>query len=517
MVFMRHTDINDCASDGRTAPLLALTAMVCLLMAGCAVGPDFHRPSAPPVKGYQPQPLAKQTASADTAAGQAQRFVEDKDIPGQWWTLFHSESLNRLVEQALKANPDLEAAKAALRQARENVYAAGGTLLPTINANGSVTRQKNAGAQFGNPNNPGSVFTLYNTSISISYGIDIFGLARRNLESIKAQADFQRFQLEAAYLSLTSNVVTTAVQEASLRAQIAVTREIIKIESEQLDVLQRQFDAGAVPKTSVLTQQVTLAQARANLPPLEKQLALTRNQLTALTGDFPSQPLGETFELAKLQLPQEVPVTLPSKLVEQRPDIRAAEAQLHEASAQVGVATANLFPQLTLSGSFGSVATSAGDLFTAGTGVWSLGANLLQPIFHGGTLIHQRRAAVAAYDEAAAKYRGTVLLAFQNVADALRALQSDADVLRAQSLAAQSAADSLDIARKQYDNGAINYLLLLNAQQSYQQTRIALVQAQASRYADTPALFQALGGGWWNRDDVAAGSATTRKTKGDKQ
>ena len=514
---MLRTYINNCNGEKRTTAFLALTTVLCLLMTGCAVGPDFHRPPAPPVKGYGSQPLPKQTVSADTAGGQAQRFAEDEDIPGQWWTLFHSEPLNRLVDQALKANPDLEAAKAALRQARENVYAAGGTLLPTVNANGSVTRQKNAGAQFGNPNNPGSIFTLYNASVSISYGIDLFGLARRNLESIKAQADFQRFQLEAAYLSLTSNVVTTAVQEASLRAQIAVTQEIIKIEGEQLDVLQRQFDAGAAAKTNVLAQQVTLAQARASLPPLEKQLALIRNQLTALIGDFPSQTLGETFELAKLQLPQELPVTLPSKLVEQRPDIRAAQAQLHQASAQVGVATANLFPQFTLSGSFGSVATSAGDLFSAGTGVWSIGANLLQPIFRGGALTHQRRAAIAAYDEAAAKYRGTVLLAFQNVADALRALQSDADVLRAQSLAAQAAADSFDIAHKQYDNGAISYLLLLNAQQAYQQTRISLVQARASRYADTAALFQALGGGWWNRDDVASGPATTQKTEGDKQ
>lgn len=513
---MRYADMNICCHAPRATFFILLTAAL-LTTAGCAVGPDFRRPPAPDVEGYTPQPLAKQTAAADAAGGQAQQFVAGRDIPAQWWTLFHSESLNGLVEKALQANPSLEAAQAALRQAQENVYAARGTLFPSVTADGSVTRQKNSGAQFGNPNNPGSLFTLYNASVNVSYGIDVFGLARRALESVEAQAEFQRYQLEAAYLTLTANVVTAAVQEASLRGQVAATQQIIKVEAEQLDVLQRQFEAGAIAKTNVLAQQVTLAQTQANLPPLEKQLALIRNQLTALAGNFPSQDIGVTFDLATLQLPRELPVSLPSQLVEQRPDIRAAEAQLHQASAQVGVATANMFPQFTLNGSIGSVATKAGDLFSSGTGIWSLGANLAQPLFRGGTLTHQRRAAVAAYDEAAAAYRGTVLSAFQNVADALRALQSDADALRAQSLAAQAAADSLDIARDQYANGAISYLLLLNAQQAYQQTQVSLVQAQANRYADTAALFQALGGGWWHRDDVSENTALQERSTGDKQ
>ena len=495
----------------RATTIKLLAAITSLIVAGCAVGPDFHRPAAPDVKGYTPQPLVKQTATANTAGGQAQQFLEGQDIPGQWWTLFHSESLNALVGKALNANPDLAAAQAALRQAQENVYAAEGTLFPSVNADGSGARQKNSGAQFGNPKNPGSLFTLYNASVNVSYGLDIFGLARRALESIEAQAEFQRYQLEAAYLTLTSNVVTTAVQEASLRGQIAAIQEIVKVEAEQLDVLQQQFDTGAIARTNVLAQQVTLAQTKANLPPLERQLALIRNQLTALAGEFPSQDLGVTVDLASLQLPQELPVSLPSRLVEQRPDIRAAEAQLHQASAQIGVATANMLPQFTLSGSIGSVATKVGDLFTSGTGVWSLGANLAQPLFRGGTLTHQRRAAVASYDEAAAKYRSTVLAAFQNVADALRALQSDADALRAQSMAAQAASDSLNIAREQYKNGAISYLSLLNAQQAYQQTRVSLVQAQANRYADTAALFQSLGGGWWHRNDAVPSSAATHK------
>lgn len=432
-----------------------------------------------------------------------QHFAEGMDIPAEWWSLFHSPALNRLVEQALKSNPTLTAAQASLRQAQENVYAAEGTLYPSVNAGLSATRQQTNGAQSGRPGTAGSLFTLYNASVSVSYGLDIFGVARRTLESLEAQAEYQRFQLEAAYLTLTSNVVTTALQEASLRAQVAATREIVDLENQQLDMLQHQYSVGAVSLSSVLAQKTVIAQTRANLPVLEKQLALIRNQLAALAGHFPSEDKGEPFELDMLQLPTDLPVSLPSKLVEQRPDIRAAEAQLHAASAQIGVATANMFPQFTISGGAGSVATAASDLFKSGSAVWNVGADLTQPLFRGGTLLHERRAAVAAFDAAAAQYRSVVLSSFQNVANVLDALQSDTDILEAQTLAAQSAADGLDIARKQYQIGASSYLALLNAQQTYQQTRIGLVQAQATRYADTAALFQSLGGGWWKRNDVA--------------
>jgi NodT family efflux transporter outer membrane factor (OMF) lipoprotein len=491
----------------------AAASAMALLAAGCAVGPDFQRPAPPPVKSYTAEPLPAHPSPADAASGQSQQFVEGRDIPALWWALFHSPALNQLVERALKANPNLQAAQATLRQAQENVYAAEGTLYPAVNANGSVVREKINGAQFGQPANTGSLFTLYNASVSVSYGIDLFGVARRGLESVEAQHDFQRFQLESAYLTLTSNVVTTAVQEASLRAQIAATREIIDAEAQQLDMLQKQFSVGGVSQTSVLAQQTALAQTRASLPQLEKQLAQIRNQLAALAGYFPSENEVAAFDLEMLQIPLELPVSLPSKLVEQRPDIRAAESQLHAASAQIGVATANMFPQLTLSGSAGSVATSAGNMFTAGSGIWSVGAGLVQPIFRGGTLLHQKRAAVAAYDAAAAQYRSVVLSAFQDVANVLDALQADAAIFQTQMVAAQSATDSLDITRKQYQIGAASYLALLNAQQAYQQTRIALAQARASRYADTAALFQSLGGGWWNRGDGTAG----QKSGEDKQ
>jgi NodT family efflux transporter outer membrane factor (OMF) lipoprotein len=487
----------------------AACSLAALLLAGCAVGPDFHTPPAPTVKGYTPGPLPAKTAATDAQGGQAQAFKPGQDIPGQWWTLFHSKPLNTLVEQALLNNPDLQAAQASLKQARENVFAGIGAFFPSIDAKGSGTRQKTSGAQFGQPGKAGSLYTLYNASVDVSYGIDFFGYDRRQLESLESQADYQRFQLEAAYLTLTSNVVTTAIQEASLRAQIAATGEIIASEERQLAILQQQYKAGAVSLADVLAQRTALAQSQATLPPLQKQLAATQNQLATLAGRFPSQGHGEPFDLAALQLPGELPVSLPSKLVEQRPDIRAAEAQMHDASAKIGVATASMLPEFTITGSYGTVGTSGSELFTPSSEIWNLGAGLLQPIFRGGTLLHERRAAVAGYDKAAAQYRSTVLAAFQNVADTLRALQSDAEDLAAETQAEQAAADSLKLARDQFEVGAISYLELLNAQKAYEQTRIGLVQAQATRYADTAALFQALGGGWWNRND---GEATVQKT-----
>jgi NodT family efflux transporter outer membrane factor (OMF) lipoprotein len=478
-------------------------AAAALLLAACAVGPDFERPAAPTVSGYTPESLAPETAAADIAGGAAQHFAAGQDIPGEWWTLFHSEPLNTLIAEALTANPDLQAAQAALRQAQELVYAQEGVFFPSVDGSFQVQRQKINGASSGQPNVHG-IFNLSTAAVSVSYPLDVFGGERRQLESTEAQAEFQRFQLEAAYLTLTSNVVAAAVQESSLRAQIAATQDIIDDQSKQVDVLRQQFTLGGVAKSAVLADETILAQTRATLPPLQKQLAQQRNRIAALAGHFPSEAPAQTFELAALQLPQDLPVSLPSQLVEQRPDVRASEAQLHQASAQIGVATANMLPQFTITGDVGSTALAIGSLFTPGTGVWSIAAAVAQPIFHGGTLLHEKRAAEAAYDEAAAQYRSTVIAAFQNVADSLRALQADADALKASLAAEQAAADSLSLARDQFKLGAISYPALLDSQTAYQQTRIALVQAQANRYADTAALFQALGGGWWNRTDVAA-------------
>jgi NodT family efflux transporter outer membrane factor (OMF) lipoprotein len=480
-----------------------------LLLASCAVGPDFKPPAAPAVSGYTPEKQAPSTTSAAVKGGEAQRFVAGMDIPGQWWTLFHSPALDALIKEALQSNPSLEAAQATLRQARENVLAQRGVLFPAVDGNLSTTREKISGAAFGNPRSS-SIFTLTTGSLSLSYVLDVFGGNRRQLESTEAQAEFQRYQLEAAYLTLTSNVVAAAVQEASLRAQIAATQEIIQAETQQLDVLQRQFNLGGASRAAVLAQQATLNATQATLPTLEKQLAQQRVLLTALAGRLPSEEISQSFDLATLELPQELPLSLPSHLVEQRPDIQAAQATLHQASAQVGVATAAMFPQITLSASYGNTVTDAGQLFT-GPGVWSIGAGLVQPIFRGGQLLHEKRAAEAALGVAAAQYRNTVITAFQDVADALRALQSDAAALAAQLAAERSASDSLAISRTQYQAGAINYSTLLNAETTYQQAHINRVIAQAARFADTAALFQALGGGWWNRADVAGQRADAAK------
>jgi NodT family efflux transporter outer membrane factor (OMF) lipoprotein len=486
----------------RRSLLLASTA---LLLASCAVGPDFLKPTAPPEAGYTPEKLGTTASTNAPEGGAAQRFVEGKDIPGQWWSLFHSEPLNQLIEEALKANPTLEASQATLRQAQENVAAQRGTFFPQVDANLSVTRQKISGASFGEPN-VNSIFTLTSGTLNVSYLIDVFGSERRQFETIEAQEEFERYQLEAAYLTISSNVVAAAIQEASLRAQIAATQEIIADQQQQLNLLQKQFELGAAARSAVLAQQATLNATQATLPGLQKQLAQQRNQLTALVGRFPNQEIIQKFDLAGLHLPEDLPLSLPSNLVEQRPDIQSAQAQLHAASAQVGVAIANMLPQFTINGSLGNTVVDIATLFTA-SGAWSLGAGVTAPIFRGGQLLHQKRAAEAAFDASAAQYRSTVITAFQNVADTLRALQSDADALRAQVAAETTAADSLRITRDQYQLGAINYTTLLNAETTYQQAHVNRVTAEAARYADTAVLFQALGGGWWNRSDVASADA----------
>ncbi len=483
----------------RCGKLAGLIAVV--LVSGCAVGPDFEPPSLPSIARYTDAILPAATASSETQGGNAQHFAVGRDIPSEWWTLFHSRHLNRLIARAIAENANLQAAQLTLRQAEENVRAQAGTLLPTVDVNGSAARQQLSLAAFGQ-SAPPVLFNLYNATVNVSYTLDVWGAKRRALEASQAQADFQKFQVEATFLTLTANVVTTAIQEASLRGQIKATQDIIKGQTEQLEVLRGQFNLGGVPRSDVLAQEADLAATQATLPPLEKQLEQQRSLLATLTGRFPSQADHEAFTIAGLRLPQQLPVSLPSRFVEQRPDVRAAQEQLHQASANVGVATANLLPQFTITGDYGTTATKVANLFTPGGAVWSIGSGLAQPIFHGGTLIHQKEAAIAAFEAAKAQYRDTLLNAVRNVSDALRAIQSDAVTLQAQERAARTANDSLALAREQFRSGAITYLTLLNAQRTQQQALIGLAQAQAARYADTAALFQALGGGWWNRHDV---------------
>jgi NodT family efflux transporter outer membrane factor (OMF) lipoprotein len=467
--------------------------------AGCAVGPDFRTPAAPGVKAYTEKPMPAETVSAPGMGGAPQRFTDGGDIPEQWWTLFHSQTLDRLIRQALANSPTVAEAEAALREARENLRARTGTVYyPSIDGDLSATRQKTTGASLGQPDAPGSTFTLINASVDVSYSLDIFGGGRRELEALRARADNQRFRLEGARLTLSASIVTTAVKEASLRARIRATEEIVTSQTEQLELVERQFLLGGISRSDVLAQRTQLAQTKATLPPLEDELARTRHQLAALCGRFPGEEGLPEFELEDLRLPPDLPLSLPSTLARQRPDIRASEELLHAASAQIGVATANLYPRITLSAGLASNATRIEDLFSSGTSIWNLGAGLLQPLFHGGELTAKRRAAIAAYDQAHSRYRDTVLQAFRDVADVLRTLETDARTLLARSDAEASARDLFDVARKQFQAGAVSYLTLLNAQQQYQQTRISLIEARAARFSDSAALFQALGGGWWN-------------------
>ncbi|HVO48547.1 MAG TPA: efflux transporter outer membrane subunit [Steroidobacteraceae bacterium] len=470
-------------------------------LAGCAVGPNFKAPPPPSVDGYLPQPLPAQTASAQTPGGEAQRFVTGMVIPSDWWTLFESPELNALVERAFKSNPTIESAQAALRQADENYYAQRASWFPTVQAGYSVQRQRNAVGTLAPTLSSGeSIFDLHTAQVSVSYVLDVFGGVRRQTESTRSLADAQRYQLEATYLTLATNVATNAIQVAAVRAQLAATDDIVRSEREALQILQKQYELGSIAYTDVMAQEATLATTEATVPALQKQLEQVRHQLATLTGRFPAEAAPEEFDLGTLRLPRDLPVSVPAQLVRQRPDVLAAEAQLHSASAQVGVALANLLPQITLSGAQGGAATQLGQLFAAGNTFWSGGASLTQTLFESGALWHRERAARAGLDEAGAQYRSVVLTAFQNVADSLTALQLDAQAVNDSVRAATAAEQSLITVRRNVELGSTGYLALLNAQQTYQQAVLNLAQARANRYSDTAALFQSLGGGWWNRN-----------------
>ncbi len=494
-------------SDSKPALLAgtarALALLAALSVAGCAVGPDYHRPDAPPVDRYTAQPLPAATVTAKAADGDAQRFLQGRDVPARWWTTFDNAELTRRVNTALMHSPSIASAQAALRQAQENASAARGSLFPSADLGAGATRQKLSAAQAGTTGAVGP-YTVYNASVSVGYTLDLFGGVRRGIEAQLAQADYQQAQLDSTYLALTANVVTTSLQEASLREQVRATEQILDMQRESLDIAQKQLKIGAKSLSDTLAVRSQLAATEASLPPLRAQLAATRNQLASYLGTTPAQLQLQPLTLDAITLPADIPVSLPSGLVEQRPDIRAASAQLHAASAQVGVATAAMLPQITLSGSAGSQALRAGDLFSAGTGAWSLGLGLTQPLFHGGELRHKKRAAEAGMDKAVADWQQTVLNAFQNVADALQALQYDAQGLAAQAIAESTASQQLGLTRQQFQLGATGYLNLLEAERSYQQARIGLIQARSARLADTAALYAALGGGWRSDTQIAS-------------
>jgi NodT family efflux transporter outer membrane factor (OMF) lipoprotein len=495
----------DCSRSSYALRHLGLSVSIGLMLAGCAVGPDFKTPAPPQgvgkVYGSAELPANTEAVTSPDAGstGAAQHIKYGQELPEQWWTLFHSEALDQLIRSALKQNPTYAMAQASLRQAKENFTAETGLLeYPSVNAQLGVTRER---AQLGSVTP--SVFNLYNASVNVSYTVDVFGGSRRQLESLMAGVDYQQFQLEAAYQMLVSNVVTTAIKEASLRAQLQATQNVLKAQKTQLEIIEKLLALGAITRPVELAQSTLVAQTKAQLPPLEKLLAQTRHQLAVYVGKLPGEAGLPEFQLDSLTLPQDLPVSLPSELVRKRPDIRASEALLHEASAQLGVATANQYPQINLTGSYSVNSVQMGSSNPTST-LWNLGAGLTQPLFNGGALSAKRRAAAAAYDQAEAQYRGTVLSAFQNVADNLRAIDSDASALAAQANAERLARESLEISRQQYQLGGVNYLSLLDAERVYEQARINLVVAQSARLSDTAALFASSGGGWWNRQKEEA-------------
>jgi NodT family efflux transporter outer membrane factor (OMF) lipoprotein len=502
-----------------------LPALLVTLLAGCAVGPDYHKPDAPANAAYALTALPDVTAAANVAGGEAQRLINDRDLPFEWWELFQSEALNRLVLEAFTANPTIAAAQASLSQAQELVYAQQGFYFPTVSAvyqaerhkiAGNLTNDQAPGVQ-GNgenllaplqdpvhaPHTAPLYYQFHTAELTVGFVPDVFGSNRRQVESLAAQTDAQRFALEATYITLASNVVAAAIQEASVRAQLAATGQIIAADEKALQILRDQFRLGFAMRIDVAAQEAALAQAKATLPPLQKQFEQTRDLIRALVGNLPNQDVPETFELEALRLPPELPLSLPAKVIEQRPDVRAAEAQLHAANAQVGVAVAAMLPQFSISGSLGGNATQIPWLFRTGGPFWNLYGNVSQPIFQGGTLLHRKRAAREALKQAAAQYQSTVIAAYQNIADTLHATLADADALSADVDAENAAKVSYDLTRRQMEVGYVNYLTLLNAQTVYQQALLLRVQAQATRFGDSVALFQALGGGWWNRKQVA--------------
>jgi len=486
----------------------------CLI--GCTLGPDFKPPCSPKTTSYTESQLSLKTIESKGQGGKAQNFIAGGDIPSEWWRLFHSPTLNNLIIKALKNNQNLQAAQAAWRQAEGGLRASTAFLFPMVSFESSAQRMGFNGAQFG-PDNvlevPSSTFNLYNTSVNVAYDLDFFGKNRRQIEASVAQLDYQRFIVEATFLTLTSNIVTSAITEASLQAQIQETNQLILLQESMLRVMEKKLQVGTISHLDILAQQTQLTKTQEFLPPLQKALAQTRHTLSVLIGELPSESKLPVFNLTELELPLDLPVSLPSCFVRQRPDVRAAEEFLHATSAQIGIAKANFFPQITLAASYGFSSNVLNGFFDPQNTVWNVMGSLLQPIFQGGALEAKYDIAIAAFEQAFAQYRQTVLQAFKNVADTLRALELDAKQLYLQTKAEDAAWKTFVLTQKQYQVGTVSYLSILDAERQLLEARMSRIQAQANRYADTAALFQALGGGWWNRNLVCEMMSKNDKRK----
>ncbi len=482
----------------------AAATLAAVLLSGCAVGPDFHRPAPPPAAaGYVSGPILPRTEAgpAGLPGAGAQTLAYGADLPGQWWTLFHSSELDQLVVEALHANPDLDSAREALRAAQASLRAQRGGLLPTAEINGQASREKDSQTLSPTLNAPTPLFSLYTVQLAIAYSPDVFGGVRRGIENSAALAEQQRYALEASYLTVTTNVANAAIAAAGLQAEIDADQRLVDIDRALLALYGQEKALGQLARADVIAQEAALAQAEAQLAPLRRQLAQTYDQLAVLTGRTPAEFAHAPLHLAELTLPDTLPVSLPSKLVDQRPDVRAAEANLHAAGAAVGVAVAARLPSITLNANGGGASTSIGSILTNGNQFWTLAGGFAQPVFEGGQLLAKQRQAEAEYAQARAQYRSTVLTAFQNVADTLHAVQIDAENLRATGSAERATLQALALAQAQQRLGQVSGIQVLAVEQNYRLTVQAEAQAQTARYADTVALFQALGGGWWNRKD----------------
>ncbi len=493
------------SAAGRHGLSAGALGLLALCLAGCAVGPDWKRPLPPTANRYTETPLPDSTGSAPSRAGLDQHFVGGADVPGEWWQVFRSPALTALVAQALQKNPSLAAAADALRAAQENTLAQQGGWLPQLSAQFNRTRTElglgEEGLSRGVIGLP-ATFSIYDAQVNVSYTFDVWGQNARSVEADRAAAEAQAFTLEGAVNMLAANTATAAITAASLIEQIKAEKALVEAERQLLKTVRSQFELGGATGTDVATQEAQLGNTEALVVPLQIQLGQTRDQLAAYVGRVPAEAAIPTITLDQLTLPDDLPVSLPSRLVDQRPDIRNAEAQLHEATASIGVAVANRLPQFTLTGSVGSEPARIGNLFGPGNGELNLLTQALTPVFEGGTLLHKQRQAVANARQAADTYRNTVITAFQNVADVLTALSGDAQALQANQRAERAAARSLGLARMQYGAGGVAYLTVLTAQTQYQNAVIGLIKAEAARYTDTVALFAALGGGWWNRNDL---------------
>jgi NodT family efflux transporter outer membrane factor (OMF) lipoprotein len=477
---------------------LLLTLSSFLFLSGCMVGPNYTRPLLPLPKDYTAQKSNLATVATNTKLGNAQRFVANESIATQWWDLFHSKSLNELVLASFKHNPSVGVAQEALHSALENIYAQQGAFYPAIGLSFSPTDQQISKILTSALASNQNIYALYTGQVYVSYTPDVFGGIRRQVESLVAQAESQRLQLEATYLTLASNVVNAVIQEAALREQIQVTKQIIASQTRILTIMRKQQKLGDTAVANVALQEAALATSKSTLLPLEKQLALLRDLLNALTGRYPDDIRTAKFTLNSLLLPADLPLSLPSTLLEQRPDIRAAEEQMHAANALVGVAVANRLPNVTIdSTNTGLTATTLATLFESYSRFWNIAGIITQPVFQGGTLLHRQRAAQAIYKQAVAQYQLTVINAFQNVADTLKSIRLDAIALNVANQTKRASLTSLNISRQQFKAGDVSILTLLTNEQIYQEAQLNLIQAQANRLSDTVALFQALGGGWW--------------------